>query len=408
MYRVVFLTVFFLTGIYVTFLKPQIDAYTYTYLGCLFYFLPQLLGSGFGFYGRYDIAPEMYVFTTLFLILIVVGDRLLPGVRFDLVLNPNVGRLQERILTLFTILIFVLILWGGVKIGGPKARIDGGFLASLFQYFGPLAFVSSYVYRDRGYAAVIGVCLLAFTLIFQVRSTLAFGLASVVLVEARRRKLHSITRIKAGLAGMVCALSFILFDVVKGYVLRGNINYLLNVDAYLGQIVLNNNAHIIFWIFQTVIEHQFEVQNPGQYLAENTLLILPFTSTLFGISGRKFGNIFRRNFVSNQIAGTGIGSNIWAEAYALGDWIGAAVALVVFVCFLTLLSTSLSSSVFPIRVFVCTVLPYMVIFIHRLSLAGLLTTLSNFAMIATATWVLARILESGMQANMTPKQTNSQ
>lgn len=405
MYRTIFLIVLIFIGTYFTFLKTRTDAYTYAYLGYLFYFLPLILGSGFAFNGRYATLPVMYVFATLFLFLLVIGDRLFPRIRFDSVANANVGRLHNSILIIMSLSIFFVILSNGVQLGGEKGNIEAGFAVSLFRYFGPLALVSNYVYRNQRCTVLVGLCLLIYTLLFQIRSTLAFALASVVLVEARRRNVSPLERIKIGLIGIVGALSFILFDVTKGHILRGNIGYLLDTDKYLGQVIFNNNSHNIFWILQTTIKNRFKIQDSGQYLARNIIQLLPFSSTLLGISGQKFGNIIRQAFLPNRTAG--IGNNIWAEAYAVGDWIGVAVVLIAFVCLLSFLSVNLASSAIPLRVFAYVVLPYVSVFVHRLSLAGLITTLSNFAWIATAVWGLAWVLNKVIHGEVKSRGTDS-
>jgi len=357
--------------------KSTVDGFSVAFGGLAFYYLPALLGRGVGPLGAYRINTTVYIFGCLLIIGLVVADRIFPRPQFELDRQLGDGSdVQNRIIVFANVLSVILLLltidlsW----IGEAKRNIPNPIMAKVLRYTLPIGFISAWIKNDRVGFSITAILLVFYTILFQVRSPITVALIGVFLYELHVRAPTAIGRIRIGTAAMVGGISVVLFDKIKGQVLNGNLNILLNFDRNIRQVVWNNNAHVVFQTLNQTVGKQFRLANAGEHLVVNFLSVVPLDETLFGVPSRKFSVIIKPIAFPGREAG--VGSNIWAEAYAVGGAMGLLVGSVVFFIGLAILSAQLNSKTWEIRLFGFSVLPYWAFFNHRLTLGAILSTTS--------------------------------
>jgi hypothetical protein len=389
--HVLFLFCFVAAGIYFVFLKPQIDGYSVAFGSTFFYFLPVILGSGNGLYNEYAIHPWAYAFCSVFVLGLVLADNLLPETQIHFVSETDTDSpTHTRILTVLTVVVFAILL---VQIdpawwGAPKSDIPGLLSQRILRYLLPIATVASWIHRDTEHLIVVSAALVFYTALFQVRSPVAMTIISVLLYELHTRNPSIQTRLHLGGIGGIGGAAIVYFDQVKRRLISGDFSVLFEMKRF-EHVVWSNNAHIIFQIFNETLARQYRIDNPWTHLASNFFRIIPLSETLFGFPGVKYGALIKPIFFPEREAG--IGSNIWAEAFAISGFSALAIALLIYFVGIDVFSDQLDSNAWSMRLFSYCVLPYWTFYSHRLALGALLATISIIAIFCFAPALLVNL-----------------
>jgi len=397
-FHILYLLTLFFIGTYFVILKPEIDGFSVAFGGATFYFLPLLLGHGEGIDGIYSIGKLTYVFGILFMVFLFFGDRIIP--RFTFNINPSeqghIKDLYIHILTLSTLFVlFILLLKFEIEwIMLAKARTPTPFSSNLLRLLAPVAVISSWISRYYKYTIINFIVLILFTVVFKVRSPIAMTVISILLFEAYIHSPTLFRRLRLIIIGGLGAFSILLFDKTKGRILRGEFEVLFDLDRNIRQVLWNNNSHIILDILNKTLIQQYQLPYPGVHLATNFLHIIPFAETLFNVPQSKYGKIIKPVFYSGREAG--IGSNIWAETFAIAGLYGLFSVVLIYLIVLGFFSAQLNSETWVLRLFSFTILPYWAFFIHRLTLAAILSTTGSIAAITIGIYIIILILNEGV------------
>lgn len=395
LYWLLFLIFIGFSGVYYLAIKETVDTFSVAYGGAVFYFLPALLGSGDGIAGSYQINNQTYYIGILLVILLLIFDIAIPRLKIDLSHNEQYSfpdPLVARFLSVVAVGVFtVIILTTDLsQVGSAKRSINSGISANLFRFLGPLAFVALWSFRDWYFATVVGIQLVLFMIIFQVRSPLAFALLSVLLYSLYNWNSSIRGRLKTISVGASFGTLILYFDAVKGYLLRGDFSILWDFERNIRQVVWGNNAHAIFQILNRTLETEFRMNDPLTHTAINVLSLIPFSETI-GLPTSKFGNIAKPILFPTYGPG-GIGSNLWAEAYAIFGWVGVLLALIFFSSGIWLMNGLLNSNRPILQIYGFVLAPYWAFFGHRLAFGSLLSTAMIFMVLIGGSTCISLIL----------------
>jgi hypothetical protein len=392
MIRFIFLFLLLSISVYFVVLKPDVDGFSISLVGIVFYFFPILLGRGVGVEGSYSIHFFTYIFACVIIIFLFFAERLIPRYCLEFK-GGNVDKTgaEVRILTMITLLV-AAIFFIDVNyeiLGAAKININSTIPAKLLRYLLPISLIAGWIHRDWKYMIPLALALIMYTVLYQVRTPVAVTAVGVFLSHASETEMKFKKRIKIGFIGSITGVSILLFDKTKGYLLEGDIGILFKTTRNLNQIFYNNNGHVIFQILYCTLRKQYRLSNPVEHFSINFLSVVPLEETILGIPSMKFSNIVREALFPGREAG--IASNIWAEAYALGGLIGVGVALSIFVIGISFLSSQLDSRTWCVKLFAISILPYWTLLSHRLTLGAILSTTSITAIVCFTPAVIAGV-----------------
>lgn len=294
-------------------------------------------------------------------------------------------RISIILLSFFSIaaLVYVILDLGIANLINNKGDINANInpLVYSFSLWSALVIFTYARFKNMTTLSIVSLLPIAVNFFIGSRAFAATCFVILLILAWHKSKHLIIQKYTSLFIGFITFLGILIYKeiykAVKEFDFEKIWDVLSNFDTYL-KIVTLPESQIVFAILNYVLETDYRLENIET--TARLASLIPFVNDIYSDAGIqiRFSYIIK-NYIFN--AHYGLASNIWAEAYGMGSYLGIFILLVIWLCFLILSNKVLYKGTILTKIFILPISCQLAFYIHRLDIVQAIAVIKQMIIV---------------------------